>query len=514
MILLATGLVLAIAGYLYMVSNLTFRHFHDQTYDKNGVGMGADEKMSPLDFHSALGGTNQPSALVRLDGDYNQNPFTPMLYLREAALSEFDGQKIVKADRTYDTDVSGTTPEEPFVGPEDTDLGVRTPMVQSVYLLADHKNAFAIDYPISIDLLKNPNPKRFKAAYRAYSVAPAYSLDDLKSSPVGDSRWNDIMRSHYTAPHSDVRYKNLAEQLTQGISDPVEKAFAIVDYLNENAIYTLAPGHDVKEGEDPVVPFLFGDMRGYCVHFAHATVYMLRALGIPSRIGTGYLTDLSQSKDGHILLRMSDRHAWAEVYIDKKGWIPFDTKPQHVESHAETPVDMKLLEELMDMLGPDEEILPKDSAKGEKGMEEDSAWVLPGRRVLLIPLIVVTVLIVLTKVFMLYGWVLVRNPSRRLTWVYRAMLSRLYAIGIRRQAGETRQEFQARVAAETGRDLLLSTVEVGKTVYAPLQTVSMDSEMQLRKASMRQWSTLRGWKRLWSALNPAPVFFSWARGKW
>lgn len=147
-------------------------------------------------------------------------------------------------------------------------------------------------------------------------------------------------------------------------------------------------------------------------------------------------------------------------------------------------------------------------------MEEDSAWVLPGRRVLLIPLIVVTVLIVLTKVFMLYGWVLVRNPSRRLTWVYRAMLSRLYAIGIRRQAGETRQEFQARVAAETGRDLLLSTVEVGKTVYAPLQTVSMDSEMQLRKASMRQWSTLRGWKRLWSALNPAPVFFSWARGKW
>ena len=35
--------------------------------------------------------------------------------------------------------------------------------------------------------------------------------------------------------------------------------------------------------------FLFGNFTGYCVHSAHASVYLWRSLGLPARIGTGYL---------------------------------------------------------------------------------------------------------------------------------------------------------------------------------------------------------------------------------
>jgi len=82
-----------------LISNQVYTHFNASALSRtaNGVGQDNKEGLSPLDFHSALGTTNQPSALVRLEGDYSSNPFTPMMYLRESALSEFNGNEFVLA---------------------------------------------------------------------------------------------------------------------------------------------------------------------------------------------------------------------------------------------------------------------------------------------------------------------------------------------------------------------------------------------------------------------------------
>lgn len=447
---------------LSFISYFLYQKYYSMALSKgaNGVGMAERESessgKSPLGFHSALGSNNQPAALVRLDSDYPENPHSPMLYLREAALSDFDGREMVSAGGRYNRDVPDLRPTDSFVGDEKLEFLYRVPLYQSVYLLSDHEKAFAIDYPISVGPLKNPAPKRFRAAYRAYSAAPAHSPEDLHDALPGNRNWSAETFQHYLETHTDKRYENLAIELTRDLERPAARAFALTEYLNKNAIYTLTPNHDIESGQDPVEPFLFGDMRGYCVHFAHATVYMLRAIGIPARIGTGYLTDLSQAKDGHILLRMSDRHAWAEAYFEEFGWVPFDTQPEQVESHADTEVDSKLLEELMGLVGPDEELLPDELLENEAMVQENDPLIeLPSIQVFLWMLFFPLALLFLAKVFLRFGWLLPFSEQWRLRSRYRALLCSLYDLGYTRWHGETNREFFQRISQQESEPELL-----------------------------------------------------------
>lgn len=507
---LCLGLALAIAG------SSIYRYYAALARERtmNGVGLSTQEGLTPLSFQSALGSTNQPAALVRLEGDYGPNPFTPMLYLREAALSSFNGKEIVQATRLFDQDVALTTPKESFSADEDATLTQRVPLGQSMYLLAEHKVAFALDYPLSIRPLTIPGNKRFKAAYRALSAAPAFNLEEIREAAVGDPRWTAETRAHYLVQHADPRYGQLALEVTKDALMPVEKAAALVEYLSKKAIYTLTPNHKVEPHEDPVAPFLFGDMRGYCVHFAHAVTYMLRSLDIPSRIATGYLTDLSQSKDGHVLLRMSDRHAWAEVFVAGYGWVPFDVQPEQVESHGDTQVDMKLLEELMGSLEPGEEILPKDIARDEPRMDEPS-WtekLHPGFILWLVVALIVSGITL--KVYLRFGWILPGSPAARLRRSARATLSTLYDLGYRRRRGETRQEFRRRLLVELGASPLDITAALTPHIYAPNAPVDLPEVLKLHRHDRTILARAPRYRRLLSLLNPASILATLTGERW
>ena len=503
-------MLLCVVGLVIGVSQQVHNHYSSVvlTRTANGVGQEKEEGLSPLGFHSALGTSNQPAAIVRLEGDYAENPFLPMLYLREAALSQFQGQEIVKAAPAYDIDTSFGGPFDSYLGNEDVELLQRTPVIQSIYLLTKHENAFAIDYPISITQLKNPSPNRFQATFKAYSMAPAFPLEDLLTIEVGDSRWSPDERQLYLETHPDPRYAELAAKITTNHLRPAEKAFAMVQYLNANAIYTLSPNHDTPPGEDPVASFLFGDMRGYCVHFAHATVYMLRSLGIPSRIGTGYLTDLSQSKDGHILLRMADRHAWAEIYFEGKGWIPFDTQPTQVESHAVTDVDMSLLEELMDLLGPSEEVLPEETLENEENVYEEARVYIPSLQDIALVALALLLLILLGNSFLYLSWLLPSSLHRKLFRLHRMCLTTLFNLGYRRIPGETRHEFQERIGQELQGKLLVSTDMINTVKYRPNSPLKASQLKEITVKELKTLSVIPPLKRLLSFLNPSALF-SW-----
>jgi hypothetical protein len=502
-----------IALLIYFIQQMLYAHFNAVVLARaaNGVGMSSSEGMSPLSFQSALGSTNQPAGLVRLEGDYANNPFSPMMYMRENALSSFNGKEMVFAGRAYDADLPLVTTRDSFSRTEDAELGQRTPLVQSVYLLADHDHVFAVDYPISVVQLKNPSPKRFKGTYRAYSVAPAYKVSSLDSVQVGDPRWSDDVRAHYTAPHPDPRYTELGKKITERVSNPIEKVRALTDHLSRTAIYTLTPNHETKPQDDPVAPFLFGDHRGYCVHFAHAIVYMARGIGIPARIGTGYLTDLSQAKDGHILLRMSDRHAWAEVFVSGIGWVPFDVQPDQVESHAETQVDSKLLEELMGVLEPGEEILPKDSAKSEAGMEEPETVWIPTRGTLLIAVAALLACLIAAKIILRHGWRVAPTASLKLRLGYIAIASYLHDIGWSREYGETRSEFAQRCDPAALSEV---TTILSRKTYAKQPNFSaQEVRAAIQRASIR-FTQLPLRTRARAAINPASLIRLISGGNW
>lgn len=510
---LATTLLAVLGGILFFIQQLVYSHFNAIMLARvaNGVGMGNSSGVSPLSFQSALGSTNQPAALVRLEGDYSNNPFSPMMYMRESALSSFNGKEMVFAGRAYDTDLPVTSAREAFSRQEDAELAQRTPLIQSVYLLAEHDHAFAVDYPISIVQLKNPRPNRFKATYRAYSVAPAYTLANLHDATVGDPRWTPDIRDHYLAPHPDHRYAELAKEVVSDAAHPVEKMLALTQHLSRTAIYTLTPNHEVKPTEDPVAPFLFGDHRGYCVHFAHALVYMARSLGIPARIGTGYLTDLSQAKDGHILLRMSDRHAWAEVFIAGIGWVPFDVQPEQVESHAETQVDARLLEELMGVLEPGEEILPKENTKDEPGMTDPEPVWLPSRNAIYVSVLTFALTVLLMKLALREGWRCAPTTRLKLRWGYLSLASFLHDIGITREYGETRADF-----ARRSPNNILSEIShlIVRMAYSHNADLSPNHVQEAINEARKQCKRIPLRRRLLALANPSSLIRSLTGGSW
>jgi hypothetical protein len=431
-----------------------------------------------------------------------------MLFLREAALSDLQGNEMVISGNTIDQDVSFIKPGEFYKNEQFEEQASRVPVTQSLYLLTPHKLAIGLDRPIAINPLSLPEKNsRFLSAFKVYSLSPAFTLSELDSTPVGNPKWSPEIRDLYLRQHSDPRYASRAQEIIGGQRTEAGKAFALTNYLINSAIYTLTPNHDYQKGEDPVAPFLFGDMRGYCVHFAHALVYMLRAVGLPARIGTGYLTDFSQAKDGHILLRNSDRHAWAEVYFQDIGWIPFDVQPTQIENHADSPMDQDQLAELMGALEPGEELLPSDLEELEPSLAESDPLALPGVRSLLGLLIVLVATLYMLKLLALNLWRFPASTRSKFLRAYRASIIRLADLGIEREVGETLSEFSFRVAGQHNLQVLSNTALRSAASYSPhaKELISYDDIRNFIHSERKGFSVVPWKKRLFAALNPLGI---------
>ncbi len=88
-------------------------------------------------------------------------------------------------------------------------------------------------------------------------------------------------------------------------------------------------------GRDPVDGFLFDTRVGYCEHYASSFVVLMRAMGVPARVVTGYQGGEINPVDGYLTVRQSDAHAWAEVWLDHRGWQRVDptaaVAPERIE---------------------------------------------------------------------------------------------------------------------------------------------------------------------------------------
>ncbi|MCX7178403.1 MAG: transglutaminase domain-containing protein, partial [Proteobacteria bacterium] len=97
-------------------------------------------------------------------------------------------------------------------------------------------------------------------------------------------------------------------------------------------IYTLSPP---LMGDDSVDEFLFDFKRGFCEHFAAAFVFMMRAAGVPARVVTGYQGGELNPVDNTLVVRQSDAHAWAEVWLRGRGWLRIDPTAASVPTRIE-----------------------------------------------------------------------------------------------------------------------------------------------------------------------------------
>ena len=93
-------------------------------------------------------------------------------------------------------------------------------------------------------------------------------------------------------------------------------------FHNEPYVYTLQPA--LLNGPDSIDDFLYGTRAGFCEHYAGAFVFLMRAAGVPARVVTGYQGGEVNPLDGYLTVRQSDAHAWAEVWLQGRGWVRVD----------------------------------------------------------------------------------------------------------------------------------------------------------------------------------------------
>ena len=109
-------------------------------------------------------------------------------------------------------------------------------------------------------------------------------------------------------------------------------ALKLQKFLMNNYTYELKnPG-----GEGPPLErFLFGEKKGYSLHFATAGVMLFRLKGIPARLVKGYalLTD----SQGQGKITTMNAHDWVEFYMEKIGWLTLEVCPPFIDKSWETP---------------------------------------------------------------------------------------------------------------------------------------------------------------------------------
>ncbi len=124
-----------------------------------------------------------------------------------------------------------------------------------------------------------------------------------------------------------VRVGVLAQRITLPATTPYDQAVAIESYLR--AIPYTLDVPDTPPGRDSVDFFLFDVKRGYFDYHASAMVVLLRSLGIPSRLGVGYVLQEAERSAGTDRYLVTERSAfaWPEVYFPGLGWVEFNPTP-------------------------------------------------------------------------------------------------------------------------------------------------------------------------------------------
>jgi protein-glutamine gamma-glutamyltransferase len=119
------------------------------------------------------------------------------------------------------------------------------------------------------------------------------------------------------------RVRDLAERIAGDRDTWYDRVAAVESWLRANSRYDLEVPRD-PAGVDAVDHFLFETRRGYCEQIASSMAVLVRALGIPARLVTGYGPGERNPLTGYFEVKQSDAHAWVEVYYPGIGWLPYD----------------------------------------------------------------------------------------------------------------------------------------------------------------------------------------------
>ncbi|AEF98741.1 transglutaminase TgpA family protein [Methylomonas methanica] len=199
---------------------------------------------------------------------------------------------------------------------------------------------FGLDMPESFDaslrrnstfqLLTNKRPAD-RAEYKLVS-RPLYN-----TGPISSADYQQNLQLPKTAT---AKQQALVNQLQGFEGRPEQFIQNLLNHFREEKFYyTLTPP---LMPDDPIDTFLFQTRSGFCSHYATAFVYLLRIAKIPARVVGGYQGGEFNKVGGFLEVRQADAHAWAEAWLENKGWVRFDPTAVIAPERIERGVNVDL----------------------------------------------------------------------------------------------------------------------------------------------------------------------------
>ena len=394
----------------------------------------------------------EPVAVLLLGDDFD--PPQDTWYLRQGALSVYDGRRLLPAGprEDLDRDVLRQFPTGREEVDETPPLDGRVAVTGSVTLIAEHPGPFGPEAPLAFGPRKNPDPSRFVRSWTFESLAFETPYEAWVDRAVGHPDWTDAQREAWTAHPDDSRYRELTQEIVAELPEdaadaPVVRALAVKRWLDTHMVYDSS--RKDEGSDDPAGSFLFGDLHGYCTHAAHAAVFLMRELDVPSRIGIGYAVPAEQRRGSTLVVLGSQAHAWPEIYLEGSGWVVLDIAPMETLDPISEPLDDELIRQLGEMARAQPE---DDAAEGpDLGAIRDMLRAMA--RALGSSLVAILLIALGVALAGLYGTKLWRRArpwwapaSARGRVTYRVGLDLLAEAGMERRFGETRERFARRAA--------------------------------------------------------------------
>lgn len=187
--------------------------------------------------------------------------------------------------------------------------------------------------------LQDGEPARDEIAYYAWS--PRRSMErpvvsEIEPNEFGAQaavRWRDL-RLPDNLDRLQQTARRVAEADEENPPSPDEMAQRLLAYLRDSGEYGYSLDASIQNAAvDPIEDFLFFRKQGHCEYFASALTLMLRSVGIPSRLVSGYKGGELNRFTGAFVVEQRHAHAWVEANLNNQ-WVVLDPTPSEARAHS------------------------------------------------------------------------------------------------------------------------------------------------------------------------------------
>jgi len=269
---------------------------------------GLSDQMSP----GSIGGLALSDAVAFRAEFKNAIPPPRQLYWRGLVMDEFDG-RTWRAAETRKKSLQA----EP--------LQVSGPPTEYRVTLEPHSRRwlFALEMPSGIPETAQPAPAYQLRSAQPVEVRMRYAATSYLRYRAGVGANPSELAANLKLTRNNPRTLEMGQELRRNSADPAQVVQEALTYIrNQPFRYTLAP--PLLLSDDPLDEFLFTTRSGFCEHYSSAFVILMRAAGIPARVVTGYQGGEINPLGNYLMVRQSDAHAWAEVWLQNSGWTRVD----------------------------------------------------------------------------------------------------------------------------------------------------------------------------------------------